>query len=236
MTETAPLDTIRHVATPEGCEISMSLAGPVIRARAWFFDLLLRLMIWLVLIVVIGILGAGFGRGILLVSSFLLEWFYPMLFEVYMQGQTPGKRICKLVVLHDDGRPIGWGASFIRNTLRFVDFFPALYAAGFMTILLNRDGKRLGDLAAGTVVAYKNGEPARSNLADSREKGVEMPPFPLNVQEQQAVIEFSRRVNKLTDERAEELARVATPLTEGLSPEQGKLRLLRIANFLLGAR
>lgn len=236
MTEAVSLDTIRHVATPEGCEISMSLAGPVIRARAWFFDLLIRLVIWFVLAMVIGALGGGGGLGVVSVISFLLEWFYPILFEVYMQGQTPGKRICKLVVLHDDGRPIGWGASFIRNTLRFVDFFPFLYAAGFVTILLNRDGKRLGDLAAGTVVAYRNSETVRSDLAHSVEKGVEIPPFPLNVQEQQAIIEFSRRVNKLTDERAEELALVATPLTQGLPPGQGRTRLLRIANFLLGAR
>ena len=67
---------------------------------------------------------------------------------------------------------VGWGASFVRNTLRFVDFFPFFYAAGFVTSLLNRDGKRLGDLAAGTVVVHLESSRADDDLGQERERVV----------------------------------------------------------------
>jgi len=232
-----PLDTVRHIATPEGCELELRIAGPINRARAWLFDFLLRLVGWVALGMLASVAG-NLGFGFFLVGSFLLEWFYPILFEVYMGGQTPGKRACDLVVLYDDGRPVGWNASFIRNTVRFVDFLPLLYATGFLSCLLSPDGKRLGDLAAGTVVAYApERQPAAARAsAEPDESGAEPPPFPLTFEEQQAIIEFHRRTGQLTAARSQELAEIPTPLTGGLDPEQARRRLLRIGNFLLGRR
>lgn len=228
----AGLDTVSRIATPEGCEIDLRLAGPVVRARAWFFDFLVRLGLWLVLIFIAPLAG-DFGVGLAMLSVFLLEWLYPVVFEVRWRGQTPGKRACGLAVVHDDGRPVGWGAAFTRNTLRFVDFLPLLYGTGFVATLLDRQGKRLGDLAAGTVVVH-TGEAARPAADPGGAAGSEPPPFPLTAEEQAAVIEFSRRAALLTPERAAEVAAAATPLTGGLDPEAGRLRLLRIANHLLG--
>lgn len=233
MATAVPLDTIHRVATPEGCEIFLRVAGPVTRAQAWFYDFLLRLVGWIALAMLAGYSGR-FGLGILAVGGFLLEWFYPILFEVHWHGQTPGKRACGLAVLHDDGRPVGWGASFIRNTLRFVDFLPLLYATGFVATLLNADGKRLGDLAAGTLVVHTDLKQRRSSEPEAEVLGTEPPPFPLAVEEQRAIIEYSRRIGQLTEERAVELAATATPLADRLPPEEARTRLLRIANFLLG--
>jgi uncharacterized RDD family membrane protein YckC len=227
------LDTIHRVATPEGCEIFLHVAGPVTRAQAWLYDFLLRLVGWFVLAMLAGYSGR-FGLGILAVGGFLLEWFYPILFEVHWHGQTPGKRACGLAVLHDDGRPVGWGASFIRNTLRFVDFLPLLYATGFVATLLNADGKRLGDLAAGTLVVHTDPKPRRNLPLDTEVSESEPPPFPLAVEEQRAIVEYSRRIGQLTEERAAELAATATPLAGQLPPHEARTRLLRIANFLLG--
>lgn len=228
------IDTLHRVATPEGCEITLRIAGPMTRARAWLLDFFIRVVTWFG----IGILStfAGkFGFGIFMVSAFLLEWFYPVLFEVYMHGQTPGKRVCRLVVLHDDGRPVGWGASFVRNTLRFVDFFPFLYATGYIASLLNRDGKRLGDLAAGTVVAHLEDSFANANMErDLVVTGSEPPPVPLSIEEQQALIEYRNRAAQLTDERSFELAELLRPLTGNVSPQEARLKLLKMANFLLG--
>jgi uncharacterized RDD family membrane protein YckC len=228
-----PLDTIRRVATPEGCEIFLRVAGPVTRAQAWFYDFLLRLVGWFALALLAGYSGR-LGVGVLAVGGFLLEWFYPILFEVHWQGQTPGKRACGLAVLHDDGRPVGWGAAFIRNTLRFVDFLPFLYATGFIATLLNDGGKRLGDLAAGTLVVHTDRGAAGPAASPDAVAGAEPPPFPLLVVEQQALIEYSRRLGQLTEERAAELAETAVPLAAGLPPAAARARLLRIANFLLG--
>jgi uncharacterized RDD family membrane protein YckC len=231
-----PLDTVRRVATPEGCEIGLRVAGSVTRARAWLFDFLLRMVGWMLLAFASSFAGR-FGMAVLMVGAFLLEWFYPIFFEVYMGGQTPGKRACGLVVLHDDGRPVGWNASFLRNTVRFIDFLPLLYATGYLVTLLNADGKRLGDLAAGTVVAHIDTQNAKAALAAIPEDvGAEPPPAPLTVEEQKALIEYGRRAGQLTDERAAELAEIAAPLTGNLPPQQARLHLLRMANFLLGSR
>ncbi len=227
------LDTIRRIATPEGCEIDLRVAGPVARARAWFLDFLIRLGCWMLLGIISTQIG-DFGTGVILLGAFLLEWFYPLLFEVYRQGQTPGKKSCGLAVVHDDGRPVGWSAAFVRNTLRAVDFLPFLYASGFVSMLLNGQGKRLGDLAAGTLVVHV-ARPARA-VREGPDVGSEPPPFALTRDEQLAVIEFSQRAPLLTPERAAELASVAGPLTAGLSGEAAERRLRRIGNFLLGEK
>jgi uncharacterized RDD family membrane protein YckC len=233
MTQAANLDTVRQIATPEGCEITLRVAGPVARAGAWLIDLLIRFVVWMGILMVSAYLDA-FGEGLFYLSVFLLEWFYPILFEVFWHGKTPGKNVFGLAVVHDDGTPVQWNASFIRNTLRFADFFPVMYATGFVATLLNRDGKRLGDLVAGTVVTYLEKEKRKVALPDS--EGAEPPPFPLTVDEQRALIEFRNRAKSLTRERASELASAAQPLTEGLAPDAARLRLIRVANYLLGER
>jgi uncharacterized RDD family membrane protein YckC len=228
-----PLDSVRRVATPEGCELSLRLAGPVARARAFFIDALLRFALFVGAAVLLGQFK-GLGAGVTALLYFGLSWLYPVLFEVFNAGATPGKRLCKLVVLRDDGTPVGWDAALVRNTLRFVDGLPVGYAAGLVTMALNPEGKRLGDLLAGTVVVYRP-EPALADLGGD-EEGSEPPPFPLTPAEQRALLEYRRRVGLLTAERAEELAELARPLTQGLSPKAGRKRLLRVANFLMGRR
>ena len=148
------LDTARDVPTPEGIELSLRLAGPSARALAWLIDLVVRVAVIAALGTVLGVLGK-FGMGLILIIWFALEWLYPTAFEVWFAGATPGKRSLGLVVLHDDGTPIRLPASFTRNLLRAVDFMPVLYGFGLVSMLLSREFKRLGDIAAGTVVVYR---------------------------------------------------------------------------------
>ena len=224
-----PLDTRRTVETPEGCRIELRVAGPVSRTRAWLLDFAIRAGIYLVAAELLVWLG-GIGTGVMLVLLFGLEWLYPTVFEVRFNGATPGKRACKLAVLRDDGSPIDWGASFIRNTLRVVDFLPFFYGIGLVSMFCTRDGKRLGDLAAGTVVVYTD-EPLVPALAP----GPSMPPpVPLTVAEQRAVIDYTLRAPRLTPERAAELASLAEPLTTGLPGDVARGRLAAIGRFLMG--
>ena len=227
----AALDTVRRVAMPEGCELNLRLAGPMVRARAWLFDAFFRLIIFLVAAMVLGYFDR-LGGAVMMLVFFGLEWFYPIVFEVFWRGMTPGKKYAKLAVLHDDGTPIGWGASFARNTLRAVDFLPFGYAFGLFSMWFNRDYKRLGDLLAGTVVVYRGDDPIPA--IDDDFDQIEMPPFPLSLGEQRALIEYRLRAPKLTTERAGELALLAQPLTAGLQPQAAMLRLWRVANALLG--
>ena len=222
------LDTLRAVETPEGVDLNLRVAGPVARSFAWLVDSALRA----VLLAAFGIALAGFGRfggGLMLVATFVVWWFFPVLFEIYAQGQTPGKRSLGLRVVHEDGTPVGWTASVLRNFLRVVDFLPAFYAAGLASMLFDPSFRRLGDLAAGTVVVYA--EPTRPPAGDVPEAPPLPPPLPLELEEQRAVIAYAERAPFLTIERADELAAIPQPLLGDGDP---RARLMRMAAWLSG--
>lgn len=147
------IDDQHHITTPEGVPLVLDLAGPLPRALAYFTDLLIRVVIYLAAAFVFGMIGAS-GAGLLLILVFVLEWFYPVWFEVMSNGQTPGKKAFGMAVVYEDGTPVDIQASLVRNLLRTADLFPLLYLTGFITMLLDRRFRRLGDLAAGTLVVY----------------------------------------------------------------------------------
>jgi hypothetical protein len=152
-------------------------------------------------------------------------------FELGMDGQTVGKRALGLRVLCDDGTPVTLSASMVRNLLRTVDFLPLFYGLGVAAMLSNRDFKRLGDLAGGTVVVYTVGPQVHGSLPDARPLA---PPVALTAEEQQAVVGFAERAAELSTERARELASLAVPLGAAGAPTPE--RLVRMANWLAGSR
>ena len=145
------IDTRCAVETPEGVELEYSPAGPAPRTMAWFADAVLRGLLYLAVAPFLGFLGR-MGIGLILIFMFLLEWFYPVAFEVLNRGQTPGKKMMNLRVLRTDGAPVGWTHASIRSLLAFADFLPFGFVTGLTAIFLSRKAQRLGDLAAGTVV------------------------------------------------------------------------------------
>ena len=225
------LDTTRRVATPEGIELTLRLAGPVPRALAWAIDLALRLALLFVVLIVSSPLGAA-GGGVLLLAAFFVEWLMPACFEAMWHGQTPGKRAMRLRVLNDDGTPLRWPGALTRNLLRAADFLPFLYGVGLLAMLANRDFKRLGDLAAATVVVY---DPEKHAAARAIAAAPPVPPpFPLTLAEQRALLELAERSGSLTPERLEELAELPKPLVGRLDGPSAAARLLGIANYLSG--
>jgi uncharacterized RDD family membrane protein YckC len=171
------------------------------------------------------------GVGLYLIVLFLGEWFYPVFFEV-TSGATPGKKQFGLQVVHDNGTPVSGSASVIRNLLRVADFLPVGYAAGLVCMLVQRDFKRLGDLAAGTIVVYRDDFQLLSRPAEGE---AVRPSAPLSLDEQRAVVEFAERLEEWTPQRAAELASLALPLT-GKSGRDGVTALVGMANWLVGRR
>lgn len=90
-----------------------------------------------------------------MVALFLIFWGYHVAFETWGRGQTPGKRIFKLRVIKDDGSPVGFLDAVVRNLVRVVDILPSSYAIGVVAIFLSKRHKRLGDMAAGTLVVHE---------------------------------------------------------------------------------
>src|SRR6185312_9884494 len=153
------------------------------RALAWSVDFVLRVAVVFVVMMVAGPLGAA-GTGIALITAFFVEWLLPAWFETRWNGQTPGKRAMGIAVLNDDGTPLRWPGALTRNLLRAVDFLPLLYGVGLVAMLANRDFKRLGDLAAGTVVVYSS-EKITSDRRIPEAMPI-VPPVPLDLEEQRA--------------------------------------------------
>lgn len=226
------LDTARAVPTPEGIELTLRLAGPFARAIAWFIDLGIRAGLLILLSFILLALGRA-ALGVILIAFFLLEWFYPVLCEVYWGGATPGKKAFDLVVLNDNGTPVTWSTSMIRNLLRAVDFLPFLNGFGFISMLLNREFKRLGDIVAGTVVVYR--ETKRTHFSLPKEMPLP-PPISLSLSEQRAIIGFGERIQQLTPQRAGELAELAQPVVGKAQGDAATKRLLQVANFLIGRK
>lgn len=90
--------------------------------------------------------------GFWIVIQLVVEVAYFTFFEMTLNGRSPGKAVVKLRVLGDGGHPLGIGQSVTRNLLRTVDVLPINYMVGLISIVISPEAKRLGDLAAGTIV------------------------------------------------------------------------------------
>jgi uncharacterized RDD family membrane protein YckC len=225
------LDTLRRVETPEGIALTLRTAGAVPRALAFLVDLLIRLCIFFVCAMVLGMVQ-GLGFGLLLVAAFALEWFYPVLFELSRSAATPGKRALGLRVVMDDGMPVTLAASLLRNLLRVVDFLPALYLTGVLSMLWRADFKRLGDVVAGTLVVHDRDVSLHGSPPPAEPMA---PAVPLTAAQQTAIVDWALRAPRLTAARAEELAALAAPaLADG--PGTPGQRLLALAHWALGRR
>ncbi|HKN25575.1 MAG TPA: RDD family protein [Candidatus Acidoferrum sp.] len=153
------------IDTPEQTALEYPIAGLGSRFLAILADTAIQFVLaFFVLIAgsIIGIGVAAFGGlgpqwvvAIIFILLFLLNSGYFALFEIFWNGQTPGKRYAQVRVIKDDGRPIGAYEAIVRNALRLVDMLPAMYGIGLISIFLSRQSKRLGDFVAGTVVVHE---------------------------------------------------------------------------------
>ncbi|HUZ15879.1 MAG TPA: RDD family protein [Gaiellaceae bacterium] len=144
--------------TPEGVQLELTLAGVGSRFTAALVDYLIQGAVLLALGLVLGY-GAGinpgaggFAAAIFAVCFFLVFTGYDVSFEVLNSGRTPGKRLNGLRVVRENGAPVTFATSAVRNVLRLVDILPGWYLVGIASILITGRNQRLGDLAAGTIV------------------------------------------------------------------------------------
>lgn len=155
------------IATPEGVNVDLTLAGIGSRFIASLIDTTIKLAVWFGFAVFLfggtALLGGGevdaIGAALFFVISFLIWFAYDVLFESLASGRTPGKRWTGLRVVRMGGRPVGFVASAIRNIVRIVDFLPSFYLVGMIAMVASRTNQRLGDLAAGTVVVREKPVP-----------------------------------------------------------------------------
>src|SRR5258708_8617520 len=143
------------VATPERVAVEYTMGGRGGRFIAQAIDVVILSVVFVILSIVVGLVGAFSGAGNLLLliyvlASFLLFVLYFPVLEAIWSGQTVGKRLLRLRVLGDRGEPVTVTQVAIRNLLRLVDFLPVFYGVGIVTLFIQGGSKRLGDFAAGT--------------------------------------------------------------------------------------
>lgn len=171
--ELRPLDVDEYtIATPENITFDYQVAGIGSRLIGALIDTLaIAILLFLLNMLLIVALNAvtdrsapttdlsddpGWVAGLVIaiyaLINFSLFWGYYFVFELGWQGQTPGKRVAGTRVVKLDGSGPGFLDVAIRNLVRLVDFLPFAYALGFVVMFFNRNARRLGDFAAGTLV------------------------------------------------------------------------------------
>src|SRR5688572_15061001 len=162
---THPDETL-DIQTPENVAFGYQVAGIGSRFLASLLDtlilLLLQIAVFVALFLIlrmfnITLLDGGLASWIYAVFglvAFLFYWGYYIFFEMLWNGQTPGKRWTGLRVLRADGTPITLSESLIRNLARIVDILPMAYGVGIITMFIDKQSRRLGDIAAGTLVVH----------------------------------------------------------------------------------
>ncbi|HET7809903.1 MAG TPA: stage II sporulation protein M [Steroidobacteraceae bacterium] len=155
------------VPSATGVEARVVLAGPAARSLAFVLDWLIRTSLSVVYLLAAALLIFGdldfnvtseretlwYLAGV--IPSLAIYFLYHMVLEPLMSGRTPGKRMIGLRVLTPEGLVPGVGALITRNVFRLVDSMPVLYVVGLLATMLGKRHLRIGDLAAGTVLAVE---------------------------------------------------------------------------------
>jgi uncharacterized RDD family membrane protein YckC len=254
-----------NIETPEQVELRFPIAGIGSRFLAILTDSIIQvatlflLFLGLALIVsaapkisgaaaALSDTGAKWFVAGVVVFHFLLYWGYYSLFEALWNGQTPGKRLFKIRVIKDSGRQITLFEALARNLLRVIDMLPSFYLVGVITMLCNREQKRLGDLVAGTIVVHERSDEQPLLTHSNRTFTASLYSQPLEAAREPAgtmvpadsvarldagdlnVIDtfFSRALDLDLDKRAEIAGMIAdrmsakmrVPLPEGMAPER----------------
>ena len=235
---------IYSLDTPESVSVGYDVAGVGSRFLAALIDALVLAAVLAALVIVTVLAGlnlrgtiayAAAAIGVLIINVVLLGYF--VFFEIIWNGQSPGKRAMGLRVVKTSGYPITPVTALIRNVVRLVDWLPAFYAVGVITMIANRHARRLGDLVAGTMVikekryaSLSSLSSARRTLAPSRPSDVQrasglQEPAPLAgsgaqlsrlTREDEALIrDFLNRRHTLSPRRRDDLARQIAAVVHG---------------------
>ena len=222
--------------TPEGILLELRPAGICARSCAFLIDGIIRLCAIYATGIAAAFMG-GFGVAFWIIFIFGLEWFYPVVFELKTAAATPGKRVFGLRVVMDNGLPVTASASFTRNLLRTADFLPFGYGFAIVSMLLRRDCKRLGDIAAATIVVHQREAERNARIRLSSVEPV-VPVMRISQEDQAALIALAARASNLTSERLDELAALAAVVSgdAGRSGPDVTRRVLGVAHWALGRR
>ncbi|MGB8964444.1 MAG: RDD family protein [Candidatus Cybelea sp.] len=235
------MDRTLEVRTPESIAFSYELAGLGSRFLALIVDQAIQVVTLIAIFGGIILAGsreiarhgpppvadkfaASLAVALLVTIVFATLFGYFIVFEALWDGQTPGKKLLGLRVVRDGGYPIDFGASLIRNLIRVGEQLIGYYILAAISALISPENKRLGDLAAGTVVVRD----ARLGVPRSLTQRGDEPDYAstayLDGEERALIRRFLKRREALSPDRREELAaQLAGRLRERLPADLARL-------------
>ncbi|MFA1819221.1 RDD family protein [Virgibacillus oceani] len=166
------------INTPEFVSLQFSLAGLGSRAAAMIIDQVIVTLanIALVLMLVFStsnniwvMMDSGWLIATFIIAIFVINWGYFFAAEYFFNGKTVGKHMVGIRVIQENGHSITWISALIRNLLRIIDMLPTSYFLGIILVFFHSKHKRLGDMAAGTVVVLEDSRKRKKKSAMDKE-------------------------------------------------------------------
>ncbi len=214
------MDRTLDVRTPESIAFSYELAGVGSRFLAVLIDLLIQ--IGLIVLLFWGLVEASthiptpkhantslddsLGTAVLVVIIFLILFGYFILFEAFWNGQTPGKKLMGIRVVRDGGYPLDFAASLVRNLVRVGEATFGFYVVSAIVAVASPENKRLGDMAAGTIVVRDARLSQEALLRDLREQPSYAATAYVSGEERALIKRFLERRDTLVSERRKAIA------------------------------
>jgi uncharacterized RDD family membrane protein YckC len=234
------VDRTLEVRTPESIAFNYELAGLGSRFLALVVDQAIQIA---TLILIFGSVFLALSRTVavrhaptpdkyamslavasIVAIAFAILFGYFIVFEALWNGQTPGKKLVGIRVVRDGGYPIDFGASLIRNLIRVGEQLIGYYLFAAISALISPENKRLGDLAAGTIVV-RDARLATPQSVTQRESEPAYASTAYLTGEERALIKrFLERRDQLSTDRREELAaQLAARVRDRVPPELARL-------------
>ena len=154
-----------NILTPQKVKIQFQIATSIERVFAFIIDVVIMGLLGLLgLFIAISILDT-YNTGsdesydarqtaeiIIIITACLSFAFYTLSQDIYFGGQTIGKRIIGIKIIKANGMHPSPSDYMIRWCFRWLELWSTWGLLAFFITLFNRDGQRIGDIMAGTVV------------------------------------------------------------------------------------
>jgi uncharacterized RDD family membrane protein YckC len=240
-----------HISTPDHVSLEFELAGPGSRFSAYVIDFIFNVLLIIAIVLTAYLTGAlvalrslaNISAGVsdswiwalVVLIVFLINWGYYVFFEGVGKGSTPGKKRMGIRVIRQDGLPIGLREAALRNLVRAADMLPPpSYILGGLVMHFDPQGRRLGDMVAGTYVVVEKFDLAAQGASGAAwakrvEQGrsrqaLTLPRGAISAQQLGLIEQFLARSHELSKERRRQLIwQITEPLLPLLEEDRDSL-------------
>jgi uncharacterized RDD family membrane protein YckC len=240
-----------HISTPDHVSLEFELAGPGSRFSAYVIDFICNVLLIVAIVLTAYLTGAlvalkslanisagasdSWTWALVVLIVFLINWGYYVFFEGVGKGSTPGKKRMGIRVIRQDGLPIGLREAALRNLVRAADMLPPpSYILGGLVMHFDPQGRRLGDMVAGTYVVVEKFDLAAQGASGAAwakrvEQGrsrqaLTLPRGAISAQQLGLIEQFLARSHELSKERRQQLIwQITEPLLPLLEEDRDSL-------------